>query len=115
GPSVWDGGGGDLSPADPRSGPFLPTVVAEARRQGMGVVGMKVLAAGLLVGEAPVADLIRYGAAHADTVIIGCSSVAEVRANLAVNDGFVAMAPAELRALEQEIAPRADEYDTFKG
>ena len=33
--------------------PFLPTVVAEARAQGMGVVGMKVLAAGRLVREAP--------------------------------------------------------------
>src|SRR5262249_11336705 len=114
GPSVWDGGGGDLSPADPRSGPFLPTVVAEARRQGMGVVGMKVLAAGRLVREAPASDLLRYGAAHADTVIVGCSSVAEVRANLAVNDPFAPMPADEQRALEQRIAARADAYDTFK-
>jgi aryl-alcohol dehydrogenase-like predicted oxidoreductase len=104
-----------INPADPRYRPFLPTVVAEARRQGMGVVGMKVLAAGLLVREAPAADLIRYGATHADTVIVGCSSVAEVRANLAVNDGFVAMPPDERRALERKIAARADAYDTFKG
>ena len=75
-----------INPADSRYRPFLPTAVAEARRQGMGVVGMKVLAAGRLVREAPAADLIRYGAAHADTVIVGCSSVDEVRANLAVND-----------------------------
>src|SRR5262249_62415875 len=115
GPSVWDGGGGDLSPADPRSGPFLPTVVAEARRQGMGVVGMKVLAAGRLVREAPASDLLRYGAAHADTVIVGCSSVAEVRANLAVNDGLVPMADEERRALERRVEARADMYDYFKG
>ena len=50
-----------INPADSRYRPFLPTVVAEARRQGMGVVGMKVLAAGRLVREAPVPDLIRYG------------------------------------------------------
>ena len=75
-----------INPADSRYRPFLPTAVAEARRQGMGVVGMKVLAAGRLVREAPAAELIRYGAAHADTVIVGCSSVDEVRANLAVND-----------------------------
>ena len=35
-----------INPADPRYRPFMPTAVAEARRQGMGVVGMKVLAAG---------------------------------------------------------------------
>jgi aryl-alcohol dehydrogenase-like predicted oxidoreductase len=104
-----------INPADPRHRPFLPTVVAEARRQGMGVVGMKVLAAGLLVREAPAADLIRYGASHADTVIVGCSSVAEVRANLAVNESFIAMPPAERGALERKIAARADAYDTFKG
>src|SRR3982751_4762183 len=75
-----------INPADARYHPFVPTVVAEARRQGIGVVGMKVLAAGRLVREAPAAELIRYGAAHADTVIVGCSSVEEVRANLAVND-----------------------------
>jgi predicted aldo/keto reductase-like oxidoreductase len=104
-----------INPADPRYRPFLPTVVVEARRQGMGVVGMKVLAAGRLVREAPPADLIRYGAAHADTVIIGCSSVAEVRANLAVNDGFTPMPPDERRVLEQKIDARAELYDYFKG
>jgi aryl-alcohol dehydrogenase-like predicted oxidoreductase len=104
-----------INPADPRYRPFLPTVVADARARGMGVVGMKALAAGRLVHEAPVPDLIRYAAAAADTVIVGCSSVAEVRANLAVNDGFVPMAPDDARALEQRIAARAAQYDTFKG
>jgi aryl-alcohol dehydrogenase-like predicted oxidoreductase len=104
-----------INPADPRYRPFLPTVVAEARRQGIGVVGMKVLAAGRLVREAPAADLIRYGAAHSDTVIVGCSSVAEVRANLAVNDAFLPMPADERCALEQKIDARADRYDYFKG
>ena len=85
----------------------------------MGVVGMKVLAAGRLVREAPATELIRYGVAHADTVIIGCSSVAEVRANLAVNDSFAnglaPMPPDERRALEQKVETRADLYDYFKG
>jgi predicted aldo/keto reductase-like oxidoreductase len=101
--------------ADARYRPFLPTVVADARRRGMGVVGMKVLAAGRLAREAPAADLIRYGAAHADTAIVGCSSVAEVRANLAINDAFVPMTADEARALEEKVAPRAEAYDFFKG
>jgi hypothetical protein len=104
-----------INPADGRYRPFLPTVVAEARRRGMGVVGMKVLAAGRLVREAPVADLLRYGAAHADTVIVGCSSVAEVRANFAVNDGFAPLPDEERRALEQKVEARAEFYDYFKG
>jgi aryl-alcohol dehydrogenase-like predicted oxidoreductase len=104
-----------INPADPRYRPFLPTVVAEARRQGMGVVGMKALAAGRLLDEAAAPDLLRYTAAHADTVIVGCSSVAEVRANFAVNDGFVPMNESERRALEQRVEARAEEYDYFKG
>ena len=51
-----------INPADPRRLPFIPTVVAEARRRGMGVVGMKVLAAGALVREASAVELIRYAA-----------------------------------------------------
>jgi aryl-alcohol dehydrogenase-like predicted oxidoreductase len=104
-----------INPADPRYRPFLPTVVAEARRQGMGVVGMKVLAAGRLLDEAQPPELIRYAAAHADTVIVGCSSVAEVRANFAVNDGFTPMDDSERRALEQRVEARAEQYDYFKG
>ncbi len=104
-----------INPADPVRQPFVPTVVAEARRQGMGVVGMKVLAAGRLVGEASVPELIRYGATVADTVILGCSSVDEVRQNLAVARAFGAMSEAERAALEARVAPRADLYDYFKG
>jgi aryl-alcohol dehydrogenase-like predicted oxidoreductase len=104
-----------LNPADPRYRPFAPTVVAEARRQGMGVVGMKALAAGPLLREAGAGELIRYAASIADTVIVGCATIAEVRENLAVARGFVAMSEAERRALEQRIAPRAAAYDTFKG
>jgi aryl-alcohol dehydrogenase-like predicted oxidoreductase len=104
-----------MNPADDRYRPFLPTVVAEARKRTMGVVGMKALAGGRLSGAAPSADLLRYAATHADTVVVGCSTVDEVRANLAVADGFVAMTEAEQHALEKRIAPRARDYDYFKG
>jgi aryl-alcohol dehydrogenase-like predicted oxidoreductase len=105
-----------INPADPARLPFATTVVAEARRRGMGVVGMKVLAAGRLVAEraAAAGELIRYAASYADTVVIGCSSVEEVRANFAVNQDFVAMSAAEKQALEARIAPHAARYDTFK-
>ncbi|HEU4410142.1 MAG TPA: aldo/keto reductase [Polyangiaceae bacterium] len=104
-----------LNPADPRRLPFA-AVVAEARARGMAVVGMKALAAGQLVRDraASVEELIRYTASVTDTVIIGCSSAAEVRQNLAVARGFQPMSPAERGALERRIAPRAARYDTFK-
>ena len=106
-----------VNPADPARAPFLSTVVAEARRKGMGVVGMKVMAAGQLLRDraATASELIRYGATLTDTVIIGCSTVEEVRQNLVESAGFRAMPPSELRALEQRIAPRAERYDSFKG
>ena len=52
-----------INPADPRRLPFS-TVVAEARRRGMGVIGMKVMAAGQLLADraATPAELIRYAA-----------------------------------------------------
>lgn len=103
-----------LNPADGRRRPFVPTVVAKARRQGIGVVGMKVMAAGPLLEEASAAELIRYAASIADTVVVGCASTAEVRENLAVARGFAPMEAAERQALEARIAPRAARYDTFK-
>jgi aryl-alcohol dehydrogenase-like predicted oxidoreductase len=103
-----------VNPADARHRPFIPTVVAEARRQGMGVVGMKALAAGLLVEAAPAPALIRYCATFTDTVIIGCSTVEEVRANLAVAQNFTPMSAEERAALEARVAPRGHQYDYFK-
>jgi aryl-alcohol dehydrogenase-like predicted oxidoreductase len=50
----------------------------------------------------------------ADTVVIGCSTVAEVRENLAAARAFTPMSDAEQRRLEAHIAPRARRYDTFK-
>ena len=48
------------------------------------------------------------------TVIIDCSSIAEVRQNLAVLDTFELVSEDELTALEAGIAPHSGCYDTFK-
>ena len=84
-------------------------------KRNLGVIGMKALAAGRLLDAAPAGELLRYAATHADTVVVGCSSVAEVRANLAALADFTPMSDAEQRALERRIAPRASAYDSFKG
>ncbi len=105
-----------MNPADPRRAPFLSTVVPEARRRGMGVIGMKALAVGRLVrdGLATSDELIRYAASFADTVIVGCSSVDEVRGNMETARRGAPASEEERRSLEARIAPRASAYDTFK-
>ena len=105
-----------INPADPRRLPFLTTVVAEARRREIGVIGMKVMAAGRLLQDraASADELIRYAASLADTVIIGCSTIDEVRSNLEAGRRFRAMPDEERRNLEAKIARAAHRYDTFK-
>ena len=105
-----------INPSDPRRLPFLETVVPEARRRGMGVIGMKVFAAGRLVqdGAASVEELIRYAAGFADTLIIGCRSAEEIESNLALGAGIAAMGGEERRALEARLAPDAGLYSFYK-
>jgi predicted aldo/keto reductase-like oxidoreductase len=105
-----------VNPADRARAPFLTSVIPEARRRNVGIIGMKIMAAGRLLRDrvATPEELICYAASHTDTVIIGCSSIAEVRQNLAVRDTFKPMNESELAALEARIAPHAARYDTFK-
>ena len=105
-----------INPADRARSPFLTSVIPAARERNMGIIGMKVMAAGRLLQDkaASPEDLIRYAATHVDTVIIGCSSIAEVRQNLAMRSAFAPMTEAELASLEARIAPNAARYDTFK-
>ena len=106
-----------INPADPARMPFITTVIPLARKLGMGVVGMKVMAAGRLPAEgaATAEECIRYAMAHADTLIIGCSSPAEVRENLRVGRTAQPMTAEEQRALESRIAKKAARYSYFKG
>jgi predicted aldo/keto reductase-like oxidoreductase len=105
-----------INAADPARKPFITTVIPKARAQGMGVVGMKVLAAGALVSEgaATAEECIRYAMAHADTLIIGMSSIAEVRANLRAGRTCRPMTKDEQLALEARIARKASRYASFK-
>jgi aryl-alcohol dehydrogenase-like predicted oxidoreductase len=106
-----------INPADPARLPFITTVIPAARAKGMAVIGMKVMAAGQLVadGAATAEECIRYAIAHADTLIIGCSSTEEVRENLRIGRTCAPMDAEEQRALERRLAPRAAKYAYFKG
>ena len=106
-----------INAADPSRMPFVTTVIPLARKLGMGVVGMKVMAAGRLPAEgaATAEECIRYAMAHADTLIIGCSSAAEIRENLRVGRTAAPMTAEEQRALEARVAKKASRYSYFKG
>jgi aryl-alcohol dehydrogenase-like predicted oxidoreductase len=105
-----------INPADRARLSFLESVVPVARQLQMGVVGMKVLGAGRIVADrvATAPELIRYAASHADTVIIGCWTVEEVRTNLAVAEGFTSMTPQQLADLESKLEPVSSRYDDYK-
>ena len=106
-----------INPADAEHAPFIPSVVAEARRRSMGVVAMKVFARGRMLedGVASPDELIRYALAFADTCILGCANVSEVEQNLALGERAVAMEEPERRELERRVAGRDGRYDYFKG
>ena len=70
---------------------------------------MKALAVGRLVrdGLASSDELIRYAASFADTVIVGCSTIDEVRRNIETARRAEPANEEERRSLEARIAPRA--------
>jgi len=77
---------------------FLPV----AQQRGVGVAGMKVMALGRL---ASVADrALRYALAlPLTTIIVGCSTMAQLEADLEVAEGFTPMTGPERLALFQEV------------
>jgi predicted aldo/keto reductase-like oxidoreductase len=106
-----------INPADPARRPFQTTVIPAARERGMAVIGMKVMAHGMLVadGAATAEECIRYAMAHADTLIIGCSTREEVRENLRIGRTTSPMTAEEQRALEARVVSRAPRYAYFTG
>ena len=106
-----------MNPADPRRMPFLSTVVPEAKKRGVGSIGMKIMGHGRMLEDraATAHELIRYAASFADTSIVGCSSIDEVRQNLHAARALGAPMNADERtSLEARVAPTASRYDYFK-
>ncbi len=106
-----------VNPADARKLPFITTVIPEARKRGIGVIGMKVMGRGGIItdGIASAAELLRYAASFADTSIVGCSSVLEVRQNLlAARTSTSTMKEDERVSLEARVLPSGERYDYYK-
>jgi aryl-alcohol dehydrogenase-like predicted oxidoreductase len=99
---------------------FAQTVLVEACRRGMGVIGMKVYAAGGLLSS----SAHRFTPAEAmgyvlslpglSTVVIGCASAAEVDQNVQIARAFRALDPEALRELERRAYPGAAHFTAYK-
>jgi len=109
-----------LNAADTHRLSFARTVLLEAGRRGMGVIGMKVYAAGALLhggsnsltpGEAMGYVLSLAGVS---TVIIGCSSPAEVDENARIARTFQPFDEPAMRGLEERTHTRAGVFTAYK-
>ncbi|MGQ9689242.1 MAG: aldo/keto reductase [Desulfobaccales bacterium] len=98
-----------VNPAEPRSQSFLP-LAREALDRGLGVIGMKVLARGLVahLDLAPVRDYVHYALSQAvSLVVIGCDSPDQVRELAAAVHEFQPMPLENQRRLEEAVVPFA--------
>jgi predicted aldo/keto reductase-like oxidoreductase len=107
-----------VNPAEPTYRSFIDTVLPEARRRGMGVIGMKVLCRGLglrLPGYQSVEPWIRYALSHdLSTVVMGCDTPRQVEENVNAAIAAVPMTADELRSIENAAAPYARDLMYYK-
>jgi aryl-alcohol dehydrogenase-like predicted oxidoreductase len=109
-----------LNVADIHRLSFAQTVLVEAARRGMGVIGMKVYAAGTLLRAgshgSTSAEAMGYvlSLPGVSTVIIGCSSPDEVDDNARIARAFQPFDGAAMRAIEERISPNAGFFTSYK-
>jgi predicted aldo/keto reductase-like oxidoreductase len=107
-----------LNAADVHRLSFARTVLPEASRRGMGVIGMKVYAAGALIGPgrlaAPEAMGYVLSLPGVSTVVIGCGTPEEVDQNARLAREFAPFDDARLRALEGWTRPAAARLTSYK-
>lgn len=93
-----------VNAAEPHGSSFMRDVIPEARRQQMGVVGMKVLARQRVFSmpgtETPQKALRYAWSQQIDVAIVGCGTPVEVSENAAAARAFIPLSPEENAALE---------------
>jgi len=112
-----------LNAADVHQLSFARSVLVEATRQDMGVIGMKVYAAGALLRSAgeslplTTADAMGYvlSLPVVSTVVIGCSNPTEVDDNVHIARLYQPFDQPMMRALEDRTQAYAGFYTSYKG
>lgn len=107
-----------LNAGDVHRLPFISTVVAEAFRQNMGVIAMKVCAQGRLLGPGrlTMAEALGYvwSIPGVSLAIAGCDTPAHVEENADIARAFQPLSPDTMSALEARTEPDAWMYGYFK-
>jgi aryl-alcohol dehydrogenase-like predicted oxidoreductase len=107
-----------LNAADVHRLSFIGTVLAEAARQGMGVIGMKVCAQGALLGRGRLTmdEAMGYVLSQpgVSTVVVGCKTPVEVDDNARIVRTFSPFDAARMRALEFRTRRNAAAFNYYK-
>ena len=96
-----------VNPCEAAVDSFASVVIPEAVERGMGVIAMKVLGRGLLLGmkeDPPLPALTDYAlSAAVSLAIIGCDDAVQVRAAADAVRAFAPMPPEQQRELEKRL------------
>lgn len=113
-----------LNCADPHFLPFGGDLLNECRRQGIGIVAMKVIARGALfrnegtfhrAGLRSIEKALHYVLSlPVSAAPMGCDSIAQLEENVELASRFTPMAEAEMRRLEALVRPYAQSASYFK-
>jgi predicted aldo/keto reductase-like oxidoreductase len=105
-----------LNAADIHRKPFITTVLAEAGRRSMGVIGMKCCAQGALLRRLTMAEAMGYvlSLPAVSTVIVGCATPAEVDENARIAREFRPLDEAHRRELEERTRAEAGTFTYYK-
>lgn len=105
-----------LNAADVHRLPFINTVVAEAVRQNMGVIAMKVCAQKRLLTRLTMAEALGYvwSIPGVSVAIVGCETPEEVDENADLARSFQPLAAEKMRELEARTNRDAPVFSYFK-
>jgi predicted aldo/keto reductase-like oxidoreductase len=107
-----------LNAADVHRLSFAATVLPEAVRRGMGVIGMKVYAQGAILGRRKLTpqESMSYvlSLEGVSTVVIGCSTLRELAENVAIARDFRSLDSPTAREIEARTAAFAHEANYYK-
>ena len=104
-----------VNAGDPHYLPFITTVIPEARKKKMGVIGMKVTAAGQAFKALTMKQAMDYSLSQqVDLCIIGCKTPQEVEMNARLASDFRQLSPPELKVIEDKTGWARMEFNYFK-
>ena len=89
--------------------PFIDTIVKEASKKNMGIIGMKIFSQGYATREARFSswELISYALSQdISTIIVGTDNIEQLEDNIAISKSFKKLKNKQLQDLEQ----RAENY-----